>query len=213
MKVKEYIKKYNLKTTKLSSSGKNELIKDLSMDFLSMLDFYKESPNQAYDYTRFKICVSQIKDKLDSIQNKSISFGSPKESVVYWEKLWKYFYASFIVKIRDKEFGEYLNNKKKAYEERQKYYYDPYADFVNDFWSHIYDNVFNSLKKMCDNSEAMTPYLDILGIDPIKEPPSREIVIKKYRELVKVHHPDAGGDRSTFEKITNAKNELLLILN
>jgi len=32
---------------------------------------------------------------------------------------------------------------------------------------------------------------------------------RKYRELVKIHHPDKGGDKVEFERLTQAKDEFL----
>lgn len=41
----------------------------------------------------------------------------------------------------------------------------------------------------------------VLGV----EPDVADVIIRaRYRELVKQHHPDAGGDRIQFERIQNA---------
>lgn len=55
---------------------------------------------------------------------------------------------------------------------------------------------------------ASQPWRNVLGF-AINVPVSRVDVESKYRELVKIHHPDVGGEDDKFIAITRAKNEAL----
>lgn len=50
---------------------------------------------------------------------------------------------------------------------------------------------------------------DALRIYELKQPYTKEQVIKKFRELSKTEHPDKGGDPETFKKIISYKDLLL----
>jgi len=50
--------------------------------------------------------------------------------------------------------------------------------------------------------KASRPWRDVLGITGTA---TLEIVEERFRALAKVHHPDMGGDRAEFEKITQAR--------
>lgn len=42
-------------------------------------------------------------------------------------------------------------------------------------------------------------------------PKTTEEIKNKYKELVKIHHPDAGGDKEKFNKINTAYHEAMLL--
>ena len=54
---------------------------------------------------------------------------------------------------------------------------------------------------------ASQPWREVLGIDPTQKP-SIELVESRFRTLVKIHHPDYGGEkeRETFERIVQARD-------
>ena len=87
MKPREYVKKYNLK--KGQKFNHNNFVTDLTLDFMTMIEFYKTTTN--WNYTIFKNIVKQIRQKFDSINAKT--------GDVIPEGTWKYFYATVIVKI------------------------------------------------------------------------------------------------------------------
>lgn len=51
--------------------------------------------------------------------------------------------------------------------------------------------------------------LEILGLDNLKEPPSRDAVIKAHRSLMSKMHPDRGGSDYLAKKINAAKEFLI----
>ena len=50
----------------------------------------------------------------------------------------------------------------------------------------------------------MEDFYKVLGVS---ENSSQDEIKKKYRELSKIHHPDKGGDESTFKKITKTSSD------
>lgn len=52
----------------------------------------------------------------------------------------------------------------------------------------------------------METLYDALGVDPDADP---EAIRRAYRERVKRHHPDAGGDVGEFRRLTTARDVLL----
>jgi hypothetical protein len=53
--------------------------------------------------------------------------------------------------------------------------------------------------------KASQPWRQVLGIAP-EQTPSIELVESRFRALVKIHHPDTGGDRDEFEKLQQARD-------
>lgn len=53
--------------------------------------------------------------------------------------------------------------------------------------------------------KASQPWREVLGIDP-QQSATLDLVESRYRALVKVHHPDAGGKEETFLSITQARD-------
>lgn len=50
---------------------------------------------------------------------------------------------------------------------------------------------------------ASSPWREVLGINGV---PTLELVESRYRALSLIHHPDKGGDREQFERITQARD-------
>src|SRR5690348_7317118 len=107
MKPKDYVRKYNLDQG--SHFDQNSFVKDLTLDFQSTIEFL-QSKDQL-NYERFKSVIKEIRQKYDSINNKS---GGKLT-----EGLWNYFYATIIVKVRDQLFGEYLRQKQNAFNRKK----------------------------------------------------------------------------------------------
>ena len=94
MKPLAYIKKYKL--TETNKFNHADFVKDLEKDFLESIDY---SNKQNWSFIKFRHCVKEIKQKFDSISNKTFEVGIP-------ETLWKYFYAKVICEKRDEMFGK-----------------------------------------------------------------------------------------------------------
>lgn len=71
----------------------------------------------------------------------------------------------------------------------------------------ILDRAFRGFAALPENSSQ--PWRNVLGF-PFNIPISKEEIERRYRELVKVHHPDIGGDRDRFEAIHQARKDALL---
>ncbi|MDO8640871.1 MAG: DnaJ domain-containing protein [Nitrosarchaeum sp.] len=199
MKPKEYIRKYNLETTE--NFNHNEFIADLTADFLAVIEIRQNSNN--FNYENFKNCIKDVRQKWDSISNKAKGTGLP-------EKLWNYFYATIVIKLRDELFGEYLKKKQTAYEEKKKERasYQQWEDHFfggNNFFGSFFGMFANLLHDLAVPHEAFkTLELTIdATIDDVKS---------KYRELSIKHHPDKGGKAEDFMKITEAKNKCIMYL-
>lgn len=57
-------------------------------------------------------------------------------------------------------------------------------------------------------ARAHRDWRDVLGF-PESERPSRHAINKRYRELAKKHHPDAGGDATKMAKLNTARKQAL----
>lgn len=51
----------------------------------------------------------------------------------------------------------------------------------------------------------------VLGLDP--KTATQEDVKSAYRDLVKIHHPDAGGDARVFERLQKMRDSVLALMN
>jgi hypothetical protein len=194
MKTKEYIKKYNLDIQ--SKFNHNDFINDLTVDFISQLEFHT-STFQGLTLVKYQILVKQIREKWNNISLKS------KEALP--DKLWNYFYATVIAKVKEEYFKDYFAKIKREKEEKKKFW----AQFNNGYDS-FFDNFFHNFWKERISSllsgNNIDNYLSTLGFDKI---PVLDDLNKKYRELVMQHHPDKGGNSEMFQKITEAKNYIL----
>jgi hypothetical protein len=108
MKPKEYVSKYNLLDPQCGFDHRS-FIADLTTDFISLVEFQQTSN---WSYAKFKNCVKEIRQKFDSILNKS--------SGKVTEKQWNYFFATVVAPMRDKTCGAELERKKREYEEKRR---------------------------------------------------------------------------------------------
>ncbi len=65
--------------------------------------------------------------------------------------------------------------------------------------------------KALPQKKTMPWFFSFLQFNEI--PSKKEEIEKRYRQLAKTYHPDAGGDRKTFEQLTEAKNEAIEFFN
>jgi len=194
MKPKEYIKKYKLNIQE--KFNHEAFIVDFTADLMTTIEFFSKVNHLSYE--RFKQCVKEIRQKWDSISLKSKGTGLP-------EGLWKYFYATVVVKIRDEMFGEYLKKKKEAYERKKRYWEYEEQDMFNSFFGNAFHNLFNTLF----SNYIPTQEFEILGLNLEA---NEEEIKESYRKLSLSCHPDKGGSKEEFTKITEAKNKCLMYL-
>jgi hypothetical protein len=197
MKPIHYIKKYKLNIG--TNFSHNEFIQDLTTDFITLLEVGKTNSGQ-YVLKGFENTVRAIRMKWEGINNKT-SGELP-------EKLWKYFYATVIVKMREELFPDEMARRKEEREERKRdrENYQKWQDQefgFSDYFFNFFHSIFKSQNTIPSSS------FDLLGIGS----DSSETDIKQsYRTLAKKHHPDAGGNPKNFMEITEAKNKCLTYL-
>lgn len=208
MKPNDYIKKYKLKETE--NFNHSEFSNDLAMDFVSSVEA-KQQLN--WDIHKFEHCVKEIRDKYDSISNKSIGTGLP-------DKLWNYFYATIVCKIRDEMFSEEMERRRRIWQEEldaKKKAAARKAEDKKEWEEHrkrFYDEQFSKrlsgfIKWMSGMGTPVSSF-QILGCS---EDATEDGVKSAYRSLAMKHHPDKGGNADMFRKIVEAKNKCLAYVN
>lgn len=199
MKTLDYVRKY-----KLNESDKfdhAEFVKDLTSDLLVLLEV-----NKALDNIKgFDNAVNCIRMKYDAINNKTVGFIP--------DKLWSFFWATVVVKLREQlcpkdvaKRREMAEERKREWEERKKMKQWEDEALNEYFWANIFGN-FLSAKQT--QNPIPTDSFRILNLD---ENATEEQVKAVYRQLSKIHHPDNGGKQDRFIEITESKNKVLLYI-
>lgn len=191
------MKKYNL-TRGWNKYKQNEFLTDMTSELLALLETYHAENN----IKGFDNAVSVIKMKWDAINNK-IPFGIP-------EKLWGYYFATTIAKIREQMCPEEMAKRremaakrKEEYERRKRWREEMEREIYGDFFGSFYERLAAFFLK---TSVKPVDSFVTLGLT---EDATEEDVKKAYRKLSMEHHPDRGGDKEKFILITEAKNKCL----
>lgn len=201
MKTQEYIKKYKLNIS--DKFDHSEFVSDLANDFVVLLELSKANDN----IKGFDNAVRAIRMKFDAINNKTVG--------QLGDKLWNYFFATVVVKLReelcpkDMEKRRRINEqKKKEYEERKAYENWEQEQFQSYFYNDFYNQFLGGLFK---RKSAPLESFKQLGFD--NDDVSLEEINTNYRKLVLKHHPDKGGKQEDFISITESKNKCIQWLN
>lgn len=109
MKVKEYIKKYKL-SEENSFLDHEGFVTDLKADFQAMIEFHQKA---TWNHSKFMLCVKDIGSKFDSLANRTKHRHISK-------KLWGYFYATVIMKIKVEIFGKEPTTKEETERFKQR---------------------------------------------------------------------------------------------
>lgn len=200
MKPKDFIEKYNL-SKGWNKYKQNEFLTDMTSELLALLETYHAENN----IKGFDNAVNVIRMKWDAI-GKKIPYGLP-------EKLWGYYFATTIAKIREEMCPEEMAHrreeaarKKAEWErrkkEREEWERDMYGDCFSGF-SSFYERLAAMFIKM--DAKPVESFI-VLGLS---EDASVEDVKKAYRKLSLETHPDRGGDKDKFIAITEAKNKCI----
>lgn len=192
MKPLDYQKKYNL--LQGTNFSHNEFIADLTQDFLALL----EVGNSFKNIKGFENAVRAIRMKWDGI-NKKTAGNLP-------EKLWNYFYASVIVKMREDLFPTEMERRRREAEEKKRRR-EEYKRWEDDMFGGFDPFArFSFLASLFFRSLIPTESFEFLGLPTDA---TKEDVQSKYRELSKIYHPDRGGSQEKFIELTEAKNKCL----
>ena len=195
MNTKEYITKYQLNIS--NKFNHSDFVKDLSIDFIAFLEINKANDN----IKGFDNALRCIRMKFDAISNKTIG--------ILPEKLWNFFYATVIVKLREEicpkdmqKRRDIQDMKKKEWEQRQAQRKWEDQQFNDYFWGqNFYSLLFGNIK-----SPKPIECFEVLGVSENAD----EAEIKSaYKKLAIQHHPDKGGKQEVFVKITESKNKCL----
>jgi hypothetical protein len=201
MKVKEYVDLFKLKESK--HFDRNVFVEYLESDFLKSLNQTQMSP------VIFTNKVSELKTKFDNIFNKC------PVKTEETEKFWKYIYATKIIPVRSKLFpGDWkdvlhvykmkTNPTYRQKYENWKFHKDQEEWFTKSFYEH-FEQRLDLLNQLLMHGNSDRVLLEI----PITKSLTENVIKSHYNELVKIHHPDKGGDNEYFIKITDAKNRLI----
>jgi hypothetical protein len=191
MKPLDYIKKYNL--DKGVNFSHNEFISDLTMDFITLL----EVGNARGNIKGYNNAVNAIRMKWDGIDKKTAG-QLP-------EKLWKYFFASVIAKLREELFPEVMERQRQEKEDWKKRKEDwERMEKEEDSW------IFGFFLHSLFSKQKPSSSFQVLGLETDA---TLEDVKGAYRKLSMVHHPDKGGNRDKFIELTEAKNKCMAYLS
>jgi hypothetical protein len=193
MKTKEYVTKYNLSQS--DKFNHNEFVSDLANDLLTALEVGKGKEN----IKGFNNAVNAIKMKFDAINNKTLG---------NIEKIWGFFFATVVVKLKEELFPEFVKAQneqrekaKRQYEERKRFE-DSYDDFF--FWGRM-AGLLNLIKSPTPTSSFAVLELSV---------DAKEDEVKTaFRKLSLQHHPDKGGNAEKFTEIVEAKNKVMAYLS
>ena len=192
MKPLHYVKKYKL--NKGTNFNHKEFLSDLTMDFVALLEVGKATEN----IKGFENAVRAIRMKFDGISNKTAG--------ILPEKLWSYFFATVIAKMREELFPDVMaarkaqSDKRKAeYEERKRWREEEESFFDNWFKRALFSSILFG-------SSVPTEELAVLGLDDSAQ---EDDIKKAYKKLAMKHHPDKGGKHAKFLEVTEAKNKCL----
>ena len=192
MKTKEYLEKYDLH--KNDTFDHKEFTSDLTNEFFSLLEVGKNKEGQI-NIKGYENAVQCIRRKWDAVNNKTVG-QLP-------EKLWNYFYATVIAKMREEMFPKEMKlreEKKRQYEERNSW-----RKSYDDMWESMYARfLFGAI--LNSNISVKQKVFEKLGLP---DTATSEEVKTQYRVLSLKHHPDMGGKQEDFIALTEAKNKCL----
>lgn len=195
MTTKEYVKKYSLNIS--DRFNHSDFCQDLASEFICLLEYNKANDN----LKGFDNAVRCIRMKFDAVSNKTLG--------VLPEKLWNFFFATVIVKLREELCLKDMERKREIQEQRKKEWEQRKAreawesqQFNDFFWGRNFHSFLFSNQKI---SKPIGSF-EVLGLP---ENATESDVRSAYKKLVVLHHPDKGGKQDKFIEITESKNKCL----
>lgn len=197
MKPKEFIEKYGIQGG-WNPRRQTNFLQDFTSELIVMLEY-----NKALDNIKgFDNALRTIRQKWDAISNK-IRFGLP-------DGMWRYFFATVVVKLRDEMCSREVQLRKKRAEEKRKEWKT--RQDARRAWEQQWDDLFRESRY-----ERLFMSMLILSAIPTEsfafmELPttaSEDDIKKKFRELAMKYHPDKSGDKDKFTALLEHKNKCL----
>ena len=200
MKTKNYVEQYQLNIDDKFSHS--DFISDLTNEFLVLLEFNKANDN----IKGFDNAVRAIRMKWDAINNKTVG-QLP-------DKLWNYFFATVVVKLREELCPKDMARRKEL-QEAQRLAAEQ-RKINNSFYDSFYDDFFkqrtNFLLLILQQKRAPFTEFAVLGFNQDSvdiEAVSITNVNKAYRNMSLSCHPDKGGKQEDFILLTEARNKCI----
>ena len=187
MKPKGFIEKYGIQGG-WNHKHQTNFLQDFTSELIVMLEY-----NKAVDNIKgFDNALKTIRQKWDAISNK-IRFGLP-------DGMWRYFFATVVVKLREEMCSREVQARKKRAEEKRKAWEQQWDDL---FRESIYDRLFMSMLIL---SEIPTESFAFMELPTTA---SEDDIKTKFRELAMKYHPDKCGDKDKFTALLEHKNKCL----
>lgn len=198
MKPKEYIQYFQLEKG-WNTKVQEEFLQKLTSELLAFLEYNKAVNN----IKGFDNAVKVIRMKWDSISNK-IPNGLP-------EKLWSYFWATTVSKLREELCPREMEIRRKEAEERRKereLYKEQQRRLNEMLWGDFFfDDIFERLFAAAFAMPVVpADSFQYLGLP---ETATSDEIKKRFREMSMTLHPDHGGKQEDFIQLTEHKNRCL----
>lgn len=188
MKPKEYLIKYNL-GLKNNKFNHRHFVVDFTKDFLIQLENSKGTIN----IKGFENAVNVMRMKWDAISNK-VSGGLP-------EKLWNFFYATVVCKMKNEFFPQEMkrrNEERRKRIEAKENYSTWFDEFISQLHLTILNYIFNRLFKPVKSFKILNLDYSATLAD----------IDKSYKELAKIHHPDKKtGNEEKMKELNEAREK------
>lgn len=197
MKPKEFIEKYGIQGG-WNPKHQTNFLQDFTSELIVMLEY-----NKAVDNIKgFDNALRTIRQKWDAISNK-IRFGLP-------EGMWRYFFATVVVKLREEMCSrevqarkERAEEKRRAWEARQEARRAWEQQWDDLFRESIYERLFMSMLILSATPTESFAFMEL------PTTATEEDIKQKFRELAMKYHPDKGGDKDKFTALLEHKNKCL----
>lgn len=200
MKPKEFIEKYGIQNG-WNPKHQTNFLQDFTSELISMLEYNKAADN----IKGFDNALRTIRQKWDAISNK-IRFGLP-------EGMWRYFFATVVVKLREEMCAREVQARKERAEEKRKAWEAWEArQEARRAWEQQWDDLFRE-----SIYERLFMSMFILSAIPtesfafmeLSTDATEEDIKNKFRKLAMKYHPDKGGDKDKFTALLEHKNKCL----
>lgn len=197
MKTKEYIQEFGL-ADGWRPDRQKDFLDQLLSEFIALLEY-----NNADDNIRgFSNAVKAVRVKWDAISNK-VPYGLP-------DKVWSYWYATTVVRLRD-ELCPKAAELRKQREARRRAAQEEYLKRMDGLVDHYVRDVLDSVY-----TQALLVYSSVVGCPEssftelgLSTSASVDDINRRYRELVNEQHPLHGGDTDSFLNLITARNRCI----
>lgn len=196
MKPKEYIGKHHLEDGKPLTE---EFWSDLRMELITLLETGAGDRN----IKGFNNAVTALKSKWDGIKMKA-------GNTYINDKAWGWFYATSIVSMKKELFPSEMKQQEQERIEKKKQWEEQNKEWDEFHRENAWDRMRMLFMHMMLGAARPDHDFELLGITGEAD---EDKVKNAYRVLAMQHHPDRGGKREEFERITSAKNRCLAWLN